>query len=419
MMKKLIALFMTLCLLCSLAGCGGRNVVSLPDDDDDDSSSSTSRSESSRASSVPEPEEDEPEEPAEPDGAAQSGDLLGSWNGSIYANEALGISYTLPAGWVYASDEELLGMMDIALDSGILSDRTQLVVELGKSRIVYGMVAQDPVSGNNIQVMFESLEGMSNQDAITEEVYAASAASQQEQMLNASADASVSIGETYRARLGGQDCLVLPLTLTMSGVTANEWFYLRRVGDRMSMVIFTSMNGQDPDGMTGGVSSFGPLGSASGSTGTSGTSGALTATGDIGRTFSTMFFDYTVVSVESPAAYDGYTAESGNKLLVVRVRVKNDFGSTLPMYDTDFPLFWGNGDYEYSWAVDAFNGNMMPLEWELADGQEATWDMLFEVPADRMDFSLSYLEEYTDRYGSEQTGEWYDAQFSLLGSSAA
>ena len=103
---------------------------------------------------------------------------------------------------------------------------------------------------------------------------------------------------------------------------------------------------------------------------------------------------------------------------MVRVRVKNDFGSTLPMYNTDFPLFWGSGDYDYSWAVDAFTGDMMPLEWELADGEEAAWDMLFEVPSDRMDFSLSYLEEYTDRFGRERTGEWYDAQFTLLMPSA-
>lgn len=135
--------------------------------------------------------------------------------------------------------------------------------------------------------------------------------------------------------------------------------------------------------------------------------------GDIGHTFSTMFFDYTVNSAESPAEYDGYTPADGNRLIVVNVSVKNDFGSTLPMYDTDFPLFWGDGGTDYSWAVDAFNDKMMPLEWELADKKTATYDMLFEVPEDKTEFSLSYLEEYTDRNGNDQTGEWYDAKFTV------
>ena len=134
--------------------------------------------------------------------------------------------------------------------------------------------------------------------------------------------------------------------------------------------------------------------------------------GGIGDTLSTMFFDYTVESAECPADYDGYTAADGNKLLVVSVKVKNDFGSTLPMYDTDFQIQWGAGDYDFAWAVDAFNGDMMPLEWELANGKTATYDMLFEVPANQNDFMLVYLEEYTDKEGNSKTGDLYSINFT-------
>ena len=135
--------------------------------------------------------------------------------------------------------------------------------------------------------------------------------------------------------------------------------------------------------------------------------------GDIGRTFSTMFFDYTVASAESPAEYDGYTPADGNKLVVLSVTVKNDFGSTLPMYDTDFQLQWGDADDDFAWAVDAFNDKMMPLEWELEDKKTITYDMLFEAPADVTEFSLCYLEEYTDRDGNEKTGDFFSANFTL------
>ena len=62
---------------------------------------------------------------------------------------------------------------------------------------------------------------------------------------------------------------------------------------------------------------------------------------------------------------------------------------------------------------------MMPLEWELANKETATYDMLFEVPADKTEFALSYLEEYTDRDGNDQTGEFYSADFTLQASDAA
>ena len=134
--------------------------------------------------------------------------------------------------------------------------------------------------------------------------------------------------------------------------------------------------------------------------------------GGIGDTLSTMFFDYTVVSAESTTEYDGYTPGNGNKLLVLSVKIKNDFGSTLPMYDTDFQLQWGDDD-DYAWAVDAFNDDMMPLIWELENRKTATYDMLFEVPADITEFSLCYLEEYTDQNGREQTGDLYSVDFTV------
>lgn len=133
--------------------------------------------------------------------------------------------------------------------------------------------------------------------------------------------------------------------------------------------------------------------------------------GGIGDTLSTMFFDYTVVSAESPSEYDGYTPEDGNKLLLLSVKVKNDFGSTLPMYDDDFQLQWGDG--EYTWAVRAFNSEMMPAEWELENKKTATYDMLFEVPANETEFSLAYLEIYTDRNNNAQTGDVFSITFTV------
>lgn len=427
-MKKLTALFLTIVLLCSLTGCDRQSLVRRPDED---SSSSAARPKPPHMPGVWDAQEDEPEEPEDTGDAEEAGDtaemeaLLGFWEGDVYSNAALGLSFTLPEGWGYASDEELLKMIDEAASNELLSDRGRMLSELNKGRFFYAMAAGGQ-GNDHVSIGFDLLNNVIGRDMRDEENYAAVTVGQQETHLDESSGLTLNFGDTYRAQLGGKEFLVLPLVMTMSGVEVDQWIYLRRVDDRMAVIMITAFAGVDVETMAGGVSAFAPYAGdgyggsgASGASGGTGTSGLLTATGDIGRTFSTMFFDYTVLSVETPAQYHGYTPEDGNKLLVVRVRVKNDYGSTLPMYDTDFPLFWGDDDYEYAWAVDAFTDDMMPLEWELADGKEAEWDMLFEVPADKMDFSLSYQEEYVDRFGRDRTGDWYDAYFTLLTSSAA
>ncbi len=412
-MKRLIALLLALTLLCGLAGCSKQQTGRRPDND---GPGSTTRPEPPRAPDVSRPEADEPAEPGST-GTALPEDELGFWNGDVYSSAALNLNFTLPEGWEHASDEELLEMVDAATDNDLLSDDAKAAAGLAKSRMVYAMIAQDPISGTNVQLMFMDLGGLSNLDFVTEESLAEIVIAQQETAFDESSGATFRADATYRAALGGEDFLVLPLTMTMSGAEGREWIYLRLLDDKLAMIAITALDGSDPETMEGGASAFTPL--EAGAPGRSGASGAPAATGDIGRTFSTMFFDYTVVSAESPAEYDGYTPAEGNRLLVLRVRVKNDFGSTLPMYDTDFQLQWGPGDYDYAWAVDAFNDEMMPLEWELADGREATYDMLFEAPAGQNDFSLVYLEEYTDADGNDQTGEFFSADFTLPAPAAA
>ena len=40
----------------------------------------------------------------------------------------------------------------------------------------------------------------------------------------------------------------------------------------------------------------------------------------------------------------------------------------------------GGDDDDYTFSLDAFNDTMMPLEYELADGEEVTYDTVFEAP---------------------------------------
>ena len=92
-------------------------------------------------------------------------------------------------------------------------------------------------------------------------------------------------------------------------------------------------------------------------------------------------------------------------------------GETIPMYDSDFQLQWGDiggDDDDYTFSLDAFNDTMMPLEYELADGEEVTYDLVFEAPAEVKDFGLVYLEEYYTGSESESgTGDFFSVNFTV------
>lgn len=143
--------------------------------------------------------------------------------------------------------------------------------------------------------------------------------------------------------------------------------------------------------------------------------------GELGDTLSNIFFDFTVNSAEAVDSYDGYSPSEGNRLLVCSMTLENTFGDALPMYDSDFQLQWGDGEEDYAWSVDPVQtddsgmpaNDQMPLEWSMADGAVETYDLLFEVPADVNDFSLVYLEQYTDEDGNAGQGDLYTVHFSV------
>ncbi|WP_367925240.1 DUF4352 domain-containing protein [uncultured Ruthenibacterium sp.] len=135
--------------------------------------------------------------------------------------------------------------------------------------------------------------------------------------------------------------------------------------------------------------------------------------GVVGDKLSNMFFDWTVNSAESASEYEGYAAADGYQLVVCNVTIDNTFGEALPMFDTDFQLQWGEGEEDYAWSLDAYADTMMPLEWELADGESASYDLVFEVPADLTSFGIVYLEQYTDEDGNSGEGDLFTVQFEV------
>lgn len=140
---------------------------------------------------------------------------------------------------------------------------------------------------------------------------------------------------------------------------------------------------------------------------TSGSSDAITAEngyaeGRLGDVMRTYFFDYTVNSAYTCTEFNGYTPDSGNILLVANVTVKNTDNSSIEMYDTDFQIQWGDDDnddaYDYpiTWYADPVSDEQLPGTYDLGVNEEKTGLLVYEVPEGSKDFSISYLELFSD-----------------------
>lgn len=174
----------------------------------------------------------------------------------------------------------------------------------------------------------------------------------------------------------------------------------------LSLILIVSLAGCGGKGTIPGMG-----GGASSSSGISAEDGY--GEGRMGDTMHTYFFDYTVNSAYTCADYNGYAPASGNKLLVAEVTVKNTVTESIEMYDTDFQVQWGGDgeddfDYPITCYVDPVSDEQLPGIYDLGVNETKTGMLVYEVPEDSKDFSISHLELFDD--GTEE-GEEGDTFF--------
>lgn len=72
---------------------------------------------------------------------------------NVYKSEYAGITFTLPEGFKYASDQEIADMMNVGAE--ILSEGKNDLTKVLEQTALYDMVAQDATYGTSVMVMFE------------------------------------------------------------------------------------------------------------------------------------------------------------------------------------------------------------------------------------------------------------------------
>ena len=140
------------------------------------------------------------------------------------------------------------------------------------------------------------------------------------------------------------------------------------------------------------------------------------AEGRIGDVMRTYFFDYTVNSAYTCKEFEGYTPAEGNKLLVAEITVKNTDRSTVTMYDTDFQIQWGDDDDDaydvpITYYNDAVSDEQLPEEYDLGVNEERTGLLVFEVPEDSKDYSISYLEQFSNETEGDVFFVYFTAKY--------
>ncbi len=126
------------------------------------------------------------------------------------------------------------------------------------------------------------------------------------------------------------------------------------------------------------------------------------AEGRFGDVMHTYFFNYTVNSAYLTNDYNGYVPADGYTLLVADVTVENTFNESIEMYDTDFQIQWGDEDdeeaYDFpiTYFTDPVSDEQLPGTYELGIDGSRTGILVFEVPTGYTDFSISYLELFSD-----------------------
>ena len=117
--------------------------------------------------------------------------------------------------------------------------------------------------------------------------------------------------------------------------------------------------------------------------------------GEMNKTYSTQWFDFTIKSIKSAYVYENYEVEEGYKFVLVRVSETNTFHEPIPMSCSDFYLdavgIIEEDKYPYSPFEDE-DSMMMPAEFTLSLNETVEYDVVFSIPDNIMEISFIYEE---------------------------
>lgn len=154
----------------------------------------------------------------------------GTWEGDAFTSNFARLRFTLPKGWKALSDEELAKIMGVAEE--LLKDN-KWIIEATKLKTIQDMIAQDPISGNNVLIQYENLSLTPSAESVSETEYMEILKKQMESLK----EFNYSFGEPFSASIAGRDFTGLQANESKLGY--RQYFYLLKQSGYMVTIIVT------------------------------------------------------------------------------------------------------------------------------------------------------------------------------------
>ena len=101
-------------------------------------------------------------------GGSRNAPVLGTWAGSTFTSEYLGLQFDKPEGWAIATEEDIMELMDLGAEfvgeeiiGEIFGEDVDLadVMERANITTIHDFIVSDPLTGTSIQITYERLVG--------------------------------------------------------------------------------------------------------------------------------------------------------------------------------------------------------------------------------------------------------------------
>lgn len=146
-MKKKLSFILAIAMLCTFTSCGSKN-----EEKSSSSESSSSISEDLDSSS----EADESSNATDKGTGSIENFEFGTVENGVYSSNFNGLKFTAPEGFEFASEEEILSMVNLGTDV-IAGDNADLYKKVAALTTVYDMLAQNASTGENVTIMYENI----------------------------------------------------------------------------------------------------------------------------------------------------------------------------------------------------------------------------------------------------------------------
>ncbi len=201
-MKKIFALLLVLVLAVSLAGCNAKEIIN----------KSLSR---------------------------------GVVDGNVYTSEYIGVTFTKPDGWIYATDEEINELMGASAE--LLMGQSDYEAAVSDLFTVYDMMVTDPATNNNINIVYENLKLNASENMTAEEYIEIVKTN-----LTSATELSYSFGNIENVTLGGVEFAKLLCDVDYLGIISmKQIMYIKNIDGYMCGITVTIADGTDPSVIEG------------------------------------------------------------------------------------------------------------------------------------------------------------------------